>query len=87
MSDPSTAVDIAVLFERLGVLGAQIEALSDKIDGQSAHRDKAISDLETRVAHIETTVTRARGFVAGIAAGGGVLGGVVSTMMAHWMSM
>jgi hypothetical protein len=30
-------------------------------------------------------VTRARGFIAGLAMGGGVLGGVTSTLLTHWM--
>jgi len=85
VSDTSTAVDIAVLYERLGNLGAQIEALSQKIDGQSAHRDRAIAELEERVESIEEQVTRARGFVAGLAMGGGLLGGVASTLLTHWM--
>ena len=85
MSETSTAVDIAVLYERLGNLGAQIEALSQKIDGQSAHRDRAIAELEERVESIEEQVTRARGFIAGLAMGGGLLGGVASTLLTHWM--
>ena len=86
MSEASTAVDIAVLYERLGNLSAQIEALSRKIDGQSAHRDKAIAELESRVESIEAQVTRARGFLAGLAMGGGLLGGLTSTLLTHWMS-
>ena len=86
MSETSTAVDIAVLYERLGNLGAQIEALSQKIDGQSAHRDRAIAELEERVESIEEQVTRARGFLAGLAMGGGLLGGLTSTLLTHWMS-
>jgi hypothetical protein len=85
MSEPSHAVDIAVLYERLGNLSAQIEALGVKIDRQSAHRDEAIAELEERVERIEDQVTRARGFLAGLAMGGGLLGGLTSTLLTHWM--
>jgi hypothetical protein len=86
MSERDPAIAIAVLFERFDNLGLKIDELSRKIDGQSAHRDKAIAELEERVERIEDQVTRARGFVAGVALGGGLLGGVVSTVLSHWMA-
>ena len=86
MSERDPAIAIAILYERFDNLGAKIDELSRKIDGQSAHRDKAIAELEERVEHIEEQVTRARAFVAGVALGGGILGGVASTLLSHWMS-
>lgn len=87
MSDAaSTSVDIAIIYERLGTLSEKIEALGLKIDRQSAHRDKAIAELEERVQHIETQVTKARGFLAGLAMGGGLLGGIASTLLTHWIA-
>jgi len=91
MGDPpivgnNPTVDIAIIYERLGQLAVSIDALSRKIDGQSAHRDQAIAELEDRVERIEYQVTRARGFVAGVALGGGLLGGVASTLLSHWMA-
>lgn len=80
------AVDIAVIYERLGTLAEKIESLGAKIDRQSAHRDAAIAELEERVERIEATVTKARGFIAGLAMGGGLLGGLASSLLTHWMS-
>lgn len=83
---PNPAVDIAVIYERLGSLAEKIEALGNKIDRQSAHRDAAIAELEDRVERIEQQVTRARGFIAGVAMGGGLLGGLASSALTYWMS-
>ncbi len=86
MSEPSHAVDIAVLYERLGNLSAQIEALAAKIDPQSAHRDEGVAELEERVERIEDQVKRARGFIAGLPIGGGLLGGAASKLLTHWIA-
>ena len=80
-SDPTVA--IAVLYERIGHVIEKVDALSAKIDAQSAHRDLMIQDLEERVQIIERQITGARGFLAGIAALGGLLGGGVAAGLAQ----
>lgn len=82
-TDPTVA--IAVLYERIGHVIEKVDALSAKIDAQSAHRDQMLTDLEERVQTIEKQMTGARGFLAGIAALGGVLGGSVAAGLAQMM--
>lgn len=79
------AIAIAVLYERLGHVIEKVDALSGKIDLQSAHRDHILSDMESRVEKIEDQVNRARWFLAGVAAGGGLLGGTVAGMIAKML--
>lgn len=86
MTERDPAIAIAVLYERFDNLGLKIDELSRKIDGQSAHRDKALAELEDRVEHVEHQITRARAFVGGLALGGGLLGGIASSALSHWMS-
>ena len=78
--DPAIAV--AVLYERLGHVIEKVDALSLKIDRQSAHRDTIMTELETRIEKIEEQVNRTKWFLAGVAAGGGLLGGSVAGMVA-----
>jgi hypothetical protein len=75
-SDPTVA--IAVLYERMGHVIEKVDALTAKIDAQSLHRDQMIQDLEDRVEVIEKQITGARGFLAGLAVLGGLLGGGVA---------
>lgn len=82
-TDPTVA--IAVLYERIGHVIEKVDALSAKIDAQSAHRDQMLTDLEERVETIEKQMTGARGFLAGVAALGGVLGGGVAAGLAQMM--
>lgn len=82
-TDPTVA--IAVLYERIGHVIEKVDALSAKIDAQSAHRDQMLTDLQERVETIEKQMTGARGFLAGVAALGGVLGGGVAAGLAQMM--
>lgn len=79
-NDPNVAV--AILYERLGHVIEKVDALSLKIDRQSAHRDSIMTELEHRVEKIEEQVNRTKWFLAGVAAGGGLLGGTVAGMVA-----
>jgi len=79
-TDPIVAV--AVLYERMGHVIEKVDALSAKIDRQSAHRDSIMSELEIRIEKIEEQVNRTKWFLAGVAAGGGLLGGSVAGMIA-----
>lgn len=81
--DKDPAVSIAVLFERLGHVIAKIDDLGARMDAQTAHRDRKIDELEGRIDHLEQSVDRARWFIAGVAAGGGALGGTVATLVAQ----
>lgn len=81
--DKDPAVSIAVLFERLGHVIAKIDDLGTRMDAQTAHRDRKIDELEGRIDHLEQSVDRARWFIAGVAAGGGALGGTVATLVAQ----
>lgn len=72
-NDPTVAV--AVLYERLGHVMEKVDALSAKIDKQSAHRDSVMEDMDDRITKIEQQMLKARGFVFGLAAAGGALGG------------
>lgn len=78
--DPNVAV--AVLYERLGHVIEKVDALSAKIDRQSAHRDHIMTELEVRIEQIEMRVNRTAWFLAGVAAGGGLLGGTVAGLLA-----
>jgi hypothetical protein len=82
-SDPTVA--IAVLYERIGHVIEKVDALAAKIDAQSAHRDEMISDLEERVETIEKQISGARGFLAGLAVLGGLLGGGVAAGLGQMM--
>ncbi len=81
--DPAIAV--AVLYERLGHVIEKVDALSAKIDRQSAHRDSIMTELEHRIEKIEEQVNRTKWFLAGVAAGGGLLGGSVAGMVAKML--
>ena len=78
--DPTVAV--AVLYERLGHVIEKVDALSMKIDRQSAHRDSLIEDMDERITNIESQMSKAKGFVFGLAAGGGALGGGIAAVLA-----
>lgn len=78
--DPTVAV--AVLYERLGHVIEKVDALSTKIDMQSAHRDHIMTAMEHRVEQIEEQVNRTKWFLAGVAAGGGLLGGSLAGVLA-----
>ena len=80
MTDPSVA--IAVLYERVGHVIEKVDALTEKIDAQDRKRTAALDELETRVEHIEKTVSGFRWFIAGIAASGGALGGGIAAVIA-----
>lgn len=82
-NDPNVAV--AILFERVGHLIEKVDALSVKIDDSNTKRQRAFSDLETRVVHIERQMSSVRYFLAGVAAGGGALGGGVAAMIANML--
>ncbi len=79
-NDPTVAV--AVLYERLGHVIEKVDALSVKIDRQSAHRDNVMEDMDERITKIEHQMSKARGFVFGLAAGGGALGGGIAAALA-----
>ena len=74
---------IAVLFERLGHVMEKVDALSAKLDAQDQKRTAALSELETRVEHIEEQVQSIRWFLIGVAAAGGALGGSVAAGVAR----
>jgi len=81
--DPSVAV--AVLYERLGHVIEKVDALSHKIDRQSAHRDSIMTEMERRVEKIEDKVNKTAWFLGGVAAGGGLLGGAFAGMIAKML--
>lgn len=78
--DPTVAV--AVLYERLGHVIEKVDALSAKIDRHSAHRDNIMEEMESRIEKIEEQVNRTKWFLAGVAAGGGLLGGSLAGVIA-----
>lgn len=73
------AVQVAVLFERLGHVMEKVDNLGCKLDEQDAKRFMATAELEGRVEHIEKQITGFRWFITGLSAGGGVLGGVIAS--------
>lgn len=80
------AVQVAVLFERLGHVMEKVDNFGKKLDDQEINRAAATTEIETqigkvedRVAAVEKQINGFRWFIMGIAAGGGVLGGVVAT--------
>lgn len=76
-------VAIAILYERLGHIAERIEHLDRKLDTQNRARAETLDDLERRVQHVEKSLDRARWFLAGIAAGGGALGGGIAALIAR----
>lgn len=82
-----TAVAIAVLFERLGHVMEKVEAISAKLDAQDAKRTEALTELETRVEHIEKQVNGVRWFLAGVAAAGGAIGGSIAAGLAKMLGV
>lgn len=83
MTEKDPAISIAVLFERLGHVMSKLDDLAVKMDKQTISRDAKIDELETRIDHLEDSMNRARWFLAGVAAGGGALGGTVATLVAQ----
>lgn len=81
--DPTVAV--AVLYERLGHVIEKVDALSGKIDRNSVHRDHMMLEVEDRIEKIEEQVNKTKWFLAGVAAGGGLLGGSVAGMVAKML--
>ena len=78
-SQHDPAVQVAVLFERLGHVMEKVDALGRKLDEQDAKRTVAIEEIEVRVERIEKQITGFRWFITGLSVGGGVLGGVVAS--------
>jgi len=74
-------VAIAVLYERLGHVIDRIDKLDQKLDAQNSARAAALAELEDRVESLERDIDRARWFIAGVAAGGGALGGSVAAFL------
>ncbi|MFN9114007.1 MAG: hypothetical protein ACK5XN_28410, partial [Bacteroidota bacterium] len=68
-------IAVAILFERLGHVIEKVDQLSAKLDQQDTKRTLALTELETRVEHIEKQVSSVRWFLAGIACAGGAVGG------------
>ena len=79
----SPEVAVAVLYERLGYVVERLERLSAKIDEHNVARTEVLNDLERRVQHVEKAIDRTRWFVAGVAAGGGALGGGIAAFIAQ----
>lgn len=73
--------DVAVLYERIDNVITKVDLIDVKLDAQELKRETANNGLEKRVEHIEKQIAGVRWFVLGIAAGGGVLGGVVSSVI------
>lgn len=86
-SVPSTPenpeVAIAVLYERMGHVIARLDEMNAKLDRRFAHAEAQTAELEKRVEKIEQDLTRARGFLFGLAATGGFVGGGVATGLAR----
>lgn len=82
-SDPQIAV--AILFERLGHVIEKVDALSAKLDAQDSKRTEALSELESRVEHIERKMNGVGWFLAGIACAGGAVGGSAAAMVAKML--
>jgi len=78
-TDPQIAV--AILFERIGHVIEKVDALSAKLDAQDMKRTQALSELESRVEHIERRMTSVGWFLAGIACAGGAVGGSAAAMV------
>lgn len=76
-------VSVAILYERLGHVMTRLDDLSVKLDRQETARGAAMGELERRVAEVESTLLRARWFMAGIAAAGGALGGGMASLVAQ----
>lgn len=76
-------VAIAVLYERMGHVIARLDEMNAKLDRRFAHAEAQTAELEKRVEKIEQDLTRARGFLFGLAAAGGFVGGGVATGLAR----
>lgn len=79
--DPKVAV--AVLYERLGHVIARLDDMNAKLDRRFSHAEQQTAELERRVEEIEAQVNRARGFVFGLAAAGGAVGGMFANMISQ----
>lgn len=77
--DPKVAV--AVLYERLGHVIARLDDMNAKLDRRFSHAEAQTAELEKRVEAIEGQVNKARGFVFGLAAAGGTLGGMIANAL------
>jgi molybdopterin-biosynthesis enzyme MoeA-like protein len=75
-------VAVAVLYERLGHVIARLDEMNDKLDRRFSTAEAQTAELERRVEKIENDLNRARGFLFGLAAAGGFVGGGVATAMA-----
>lgn len=78
-------VGIAVLTERIDHVIAAVQAIDKKIDALTKQQDRELSDLDMRVREIETTIAKARWFMFGIAASGGIIGGGAASMVANML--
>lgn len=79
-------VAIAILFERLGHVISRLDDMNAKLDRKFLHAEQQTAELEKRVEKIEQDLTRARGFLFGLAAAGGAVGGSVATALAKVLS-
>jgi hypothetical protein len=57
----------------------KVDNFGKKLDDNENKRAASTIELEARVEHIEKQINGFRWFITGIAAGGGVLGGVVAS--------
>jgi len=76
-------IAIAVLFERLGHVMEKVDNLSAKLDAQDKKRTQALEELERRVEAIESSMTGAKWFLAGVACAGGAVGGGIAAGLAR----
>lgn len=72
-------VDIAVLYERMSHIVSKLDEVITSIDTNNVKQVRSSLDLEARLAHLEKQFGALRWFLTGIAAGSGVLGGVVAS--------
>lgn len=79
-------VQIAVLYERLGHVILRLDNMNTKLDNRFTHAADQTAELERRVEKIESQVERARGFMFGVAAAGGFIGGGAAVGLSKFLS-
>lgn len=76
-------VAVAILHERMTHVIARLDEAHSKLDRRFASTESQALELEVRIDKLEADLNRARGFLFGLAAAGGVVGGGIASALAQ----
>ncbi len=76
-------VAVAILHERMAHVIVRLDEAHSKLDRRFASAESQTLELEGRIDKLESDLNKARGFLFGLAAAGGIVGGGISSVLAQ----